>query len=147
MVCSFSHAHGQYLSDLVQDAKSLAKVPPLTDLPNNLLHPSNGNLPPLFRYGYPVNRALLGGLAKVKKHGREFVEGMKTIKEQAEWEDLKLAGVLNEGFHAIIEFRNTYNTGTHVPPAVIEKVKKLLGEGGPPKWYLDAEKYRWTFLG
>ena len=115
------------------------KVPLLTDLPNVLLHPSNGNLPPLFRYGYPVNRTLLGGLAKVKKQGHEFVEGMKTIKEQAEWSDLKLAGVLNEGFHAIIEFRNSYNSSTHVPPAVIEKVKKLLGEAGPPKWYLDAD--------
>jgi len=122
-------------------------VSPLTDLPNSLLHPSNGNLPPLFRYGYPVNRTLLGGLATVKKQGREFVEGMKTIKEQAGWFDLKLAGVLNEGFHAIIEFRNSYNHAAHVPLTVIEEVKKLLGESESPKWYLDAEKYRWTFLG
>jgi hypothetical protein len=78
----------------------------MTYLPSSLLHLRDGNLPPLFRYGYPVNRALSGELAKVKMHGREFVEGMKTIKEQAEWSDLKLAGVLNEGFHAIVEFRN-----------------------------------------
>ena len=122
-------------------------MPPLTDLPNSLLHPSNGNLPPLFRYGYPVNRTLLGELATVRKQGREFIEGMKTIKEQAGWSDLKLAGVLNEGFHAIIEFRNSYNHAAHVPLAVIEKVKKLLGESGPPKWYLDAEKHRWIFWG
>ena len=122
-------------------------MPPLTDLPNSLLHPSNGNLPPLFRYGYPVNRTLLGELATVRKQGREFIEGMKTIKEQAGWSDLKLAGVLNEGFHAIIEFRNSYNHAAHVPLAVIEKVEKLLGESGPPKWYLDAEKHRWIFWG
>ena len=43
-----------------------------------------------------------------------------------------MEGVLNEGFHAIIEFQNSYYSSTHVPPAVIEKVKKLLDEDGLP---------------
>jgi hypothetical protein len=121
-------------------------VPPLADLPNELLLPSKGNLPPLFRYGYPVDRKLLGQLATVKKEGLEVVQGMRTIREHVNWHDLKLVGVLNEGFHAIIEFRNSYDSVTPVPPDVAEKVRELLGAGGPPKWYLDAEKYRWTRL-
>jgi hypothetical protein len=126
--------------------KALAKVPPLTDLPDNLLVPGKGNLPPLFRYGYPVDRKLLGQLATVKKKGREVVEGMQTIRERVSWHDLDLAGVLNEGFHAIIEFCNSYNSVPPVPPDVADKVRELLGVEGPPKWYLDAEKYRWTRL-
>ncbi len=146
IVGSFSFVVRTYLTQSGQHVKALAKVPPLTDLPNNLLAPSNGNLPPLFRYGYPVDRKLLGQLATVKKKGREVVEGMQTIRERVSWHDLDLAGVLNEGFHAIIEFCNSYNTVPPVPPDVTDKVRELLGEKGPPKWYLDAEKYRWTRL-
>lgn len=145
--CRWVHLCGQNnISNPVQHVRALAKVPPLTDLPDSLLAPSKGNLPPLFRYGYPVDRKILGQLATVKRKGGEFVEGMRTIRELVDWDELDLVGVLNEGFYAIIEFRNSYDTVTPVPSDVTERVRELLGEEGPPKWYLDGEKFRWTRL-
>lgn len=122
-------------------------MPPLTNLPDNLRRPTKGRRPPLFRYGYPVTRALLGEVATRKRAGLEFVDGMKTIQEQVDWY-LCLEGILYEDFHSIIEFRNSYDDELDkpVPPDIIEKVKLLLGQQGSPKWYLDAEKYRWSCL-
>jgi len=119
----------------------------LTDLPDNLLHPSKGRRPPLFRYGYPVTRAILGEVATRKRAGLEFVDGMKTIQEQVKWY-LCLEGILSEDFDTILEFRNSYDdkSDISVPPDIIEKVKALLGQQGPPKWYMDNEKYCWTRL-
>jgi hypothetical protein len=118
-------------------------VPPLSDLPDGL-RLSSGRQPPLLRCGYPVNRKLLGQLATDKVEGREIPDGMRAIRAQADWLDLRYKVVLNDGFEAIVEFSNNHGTVPRVPPQVIERVKEFLGEAGPPKWYLDVQKYRWN---
>jgi hypothetical protein len=69
---------------------------------------------------------------------------MRAIRARADWLDLRYKVVLNDGFEAIVEFCNNHGMVPHVPPQVIERVKEFLGEAGPPKWYLDVQKYRWN---
>jgi len=102
----------------------------LSNLPDGL-RLSPGRQPPLLRCRYLVNRKLVGQLATDKVEGREIPDGMRAIRAWADWLDLRYKVVLNDGFEAIVEFCNNHG-------------KVFSGEAGPPKWYLDVQKYRWN---
>lgn len=85
-------------------------------------------------------------MATDKTEGREIPNGMRAIRNQVEWQDLEYKLILNEGFEAVVEFRDSYKSFVPVPTDVIERVQKFLGEAGPPKWYLDWEQYRWGWV-
>ena len=82
-------------------------------------------------------------MATNKGEGSGIQAGMQALRDSAGCQDLTYEGVLNACVEeAIVQFYHSHEV-PRVPPEAIEKVRVLLGETGPPKWYLDVFRYRW----
>ncbi|TFY59181.1 hypothetical protein EVJ58_g5947 [Rhodofomes roseus] len=157
---------------LDEDLAKIIEAEPLSKLPRILVpDPEESAMkPPVMHYGWPIDHNVLLDIAE--EHGLTVYlpTGNDTLVDEGwgdEWQEptdrchnIKLTAtianvmqaVTEEGSNkrrspAIISFYTNYNLDrAYLPPLEeIEKMREVLKiqDEGPPRWYLDADHYKW----
>ncbi|KAH7909682.1 hypothetical protein BJ138DRAFT_1154705 [Hygrophoropsis aurantiaca] len=129
------------------------QAPAFETIPEYLtVGPLNGLFPPMLQYGYITSEERLAAIGAEKYDYTRESEGLyytetevaRIIKRDLEY-DLLLTGVWYQGCNCyFLSLCNSYDLKPSSELKDVEsKLKEILGEEGPSKWYLDDHKPQW----